>query len=193
MFLRRLSKRDEPAELMAIVEGPADDIRRLPLETNPLIIALDRIRNAGNLGSVIRSADALGATGVVVIEPSVDIYDPKTVRATMGSIFSVPTVSVKDAEAFGDWTQTARRKLGDLRIVATVPRGAIPLDACDMTAPTIIVVGNEQEGITADALNLCADRVTISMTGSAESLNGAVAASICLYEASRQRRLERSY
>lgn len=189
-LLRRLSERDEPPELMAIVARRDYDIRRIPLTPNPLIIALDRIRNAGNLGSVIRSADALGATGVFVIEPSVDITDPKTVRATMGSLFSIPTVSLSDAGVLRDWIRTTVRALKDLRVAAAVPHDATPLYACDFTAPTVIVIGNEQEGVADDVLSLCAERVSIPMTRSVDSLNGAVAASICLYEASRQRRLE---
>jgi len=185
---RRLSERDEPPELMGIVERPPDDPRRLPFSSNLLMVAFDRIRNAGNLGSVIRSADALGATGVIVIEPSVDIYDPKAVRATMGALFAVPTVSFKDTGAFREWIAAMHDTLDNAQVVAAVPRDAPPLDSYDWTVPSVIVIGNEQTGVCSDVLGLCGGRVSIPMTGSADSLNGAVAASICLYEASRQRR-----
>lgn len=190
-LFERLSERDEPPELMAIVARPEG--LRIPLGPHLLVIALDRIRNAGNLGSIVRSADAFGATGVLVIEPSVDIYDPKAVRATMGSLFSVPTLSLRSPEAFREWVQGARHVLGEVRVVGAVPREALPVDSCDLTGPTILLVGNEQEGLSDAVLSQCTERVSIPMKGSADSLNGAVAASICLYEATRQRRRRELY
>ena len=176
-----LSCKDETSELVALVEIPPDDLRRIPRSDDPLLVVLDRPASPGNLGSVIRSADALGADSVVVVGHAADVYDPQTVRASQGSLFAVPAVRVGSPEDL-------EPSLDGLRVVGTSARGDQELGTADLRGPIAVVLGNEAKGLSwawrerADAL------VRIPQRGSASSLNLAAAAAILLYEAERQRR-----
>ena len=186
--LTRLSERPEnPSELIAVVGTPGDDLGRVPLGGAMLAVLIEEPRDPGNLGTIIRTVDALGVGGVVLVGASVDRYAPKTVRATMGSLFAAPVAHVADVAAAGRWIEAAREAAGDVQVVATVPTDVLPIHACDFSKPSIVVVGNERKGVTDGLLALCDVEAAIPMSGSAESLNSAVATSIVLYEACRQR------
>ncbi len=183
-----LSDREAPSELMALVAMREDDLSRIPVRPDLLVLLLDRPHSPGNLGSVIRSADALGAHAVIVTGHAADIYDPKAVRASMGSLFALPALRVPRHEALEDWLTAMRRKLGVVQVVATSSRAETPIYAHDLTVPTVIAIGNEARGISTYFELLCDSFVTIPMSQSvATSLNASVAASIVLYEARRQR------
>ena len=185
----QLSDRSSPSELLAVVDQRPDDPARLPVQQDLLMLLLDRPHNPGNLGSMIRSADALGAQGVIVTGHAADIYDPKTIRASMGSIFVLPTVAIQRHEDLEDWLAAARARLGRVQVVATSAHVDTPLYGHDLTGPTILAIGNEARGISNYFEALCDHLVTIPMAPEvATSLNASVAASIFLYEASRQRR-----
>jgi TrmH family RNA methyltransferase len=186
--LTRLSERPEnPSELIAVVAAPRDDLARVPVADDMLAVVLEEPRDPGNLGTIIRTADALGVGGVLLLGPAVDLYGPKTVRATMGSLFAVPTAHVDDVETLVAWIGRIRDSVPGLRVVATVARDAGPIHECDFTGPAVVVVGNERRGVSDELRVACDAAATIPMTGSAESLNSAVATSIVLYEACRQR------
>ena len=174
-------------ELMAIVSQVEDDFDRIPIRSNLLVIALENPQNRGNLGTIIRSADALGAHGVLIIEPAVDLYDPKTVRATMGSLFALPVIRIEGAQAFHGWQDHARSTLNELQVVGTSPHSPTTIDKANFTRPTILLVGNEQSGISDRFEMMCDTLISIPMLGSADSLNSSIAASVALYEANRQR------
>ena len=152
-----------------------------PRSDDPLLVVLDRPASPGNLGSVIRSADALGADSVVVVGHAADVYDPQTVRASQGSLFAVPAVRVGSPEEL-------ELSLERVRIVGTSAHGDQELGTADLRGPIAVVLGNEAKGLSwawrerVDAL------VRIPQRGSASSLNLAAAAAILLYEAERQRR-----
>jgi TrmH family RNA methyltransferase len=184
----QLSDRSSPSELLAVVEQRPDDLTRLPIADDFLVLLLDRPHNPGNLGSMIRSADALGAQGVIVTGHAADIYDPKTVRASMGSLFVLPTVAIQRHEVLEAWIADVRARLGRLQVVATSAHVDTPLYAHDLTGPTILAIGNEAAGISSYFEALCDHLVTIPMSPEvATSLNASVAASIFMYEALRQR------
>jgi 23S rRNA (uridine2479-2'-O)-methyltransferase len=184
----QLSDRSSPSELMAVVAQRENDLARLPVTEDLLVLLLDRPHNPGNLGSIIRSADALGAQGVIVTGHAADIYDPKTVRASMGSLFVLPTVTVHRHEALEAWIAEARAKLGRLQVIAASAHVETPLYRHDLTGPTILAIGNEAYGISNYVEALCDQLVTIPMSPEvATSLNASVAASILMYEVSRQR------
>ncbi|MAF10857.1 rRNA methyltransferase [Candidatus Poribacteria bacterium] len=186
--LTRLSERPEnPAELIAVVAAPRDDLARVPVSDDMLAVVMEEPRDPGNLGAVIRTADALGVGGVVLLGPTVDLYGPKTVRATMGSLFAVPVAHVADVDGLAAWLAKVRETAGELRVVATVARDAGPVHDHDFRGATVVVVGNERRGISDELRAVCDAAATIPMTGAAESLNSAVATSIVLYEACRQR------
>lgn len=187
-LLQELSEKEEaPPELIAVVEIPDDSLHRIPLTPTGLVVVLDRTSSPGNLGSVIRSADALGADGVVVTGRAADVYDPKTVRASRGSLFAVPTVRVNAPETVDDWLRDSHPDPSRLTVVGTDESGTADLWAHDFRGPTALVVGNETHGMSAFWAARCDATVRIPMTGSASSLNASAAASITLYEALRQR------
>jgi len=140
----------------------------------------NRLRDPGNLGTLIRLADAAGATAVVVTAGSVDPYNPKVVRATMGSIFHLPIGHVPSAEAI-----TVLQRHG-VRVLAADQRGAVDYREADFRPPVALVVGNEGEGLDPQWAAAATVRIRIPIYGRAESLNVAVAAGVLLYEARRQ-------
>ena len=180
-LMDELSGKNETSELIAIVEIPPDDLERIPRAANPLLVVLDRPASPGNLGSVIRSADALGADAVVVAGHAADVYDPQTVRASQGSLFAVPVVRVGSPEELD-------ARLEGIRVVGTSARGEEDLRAADLRGPTALVLGNETKGLSWAWRERADELVRIPQRGSASSLNLAAAAAILLYEAERQRR-----
>lgn len=184
----QLSDRETPSELMAVIAQRADDLERIPITPDLLTLLLDRPRSPGNLGSTIRSADALGARAVIITGHAADVYDPKTVRASMGSLFEIPVVRVQAHHTLEAWLEQARATLGHVRVVATSAHAPQYLYDYDLTGPTVVIIGNEQLGISEYYHDLCDAFVSIPISGSATSLNASVAASIFLYEISRQRK-----
>ena len=188
-LLEKLSGKDEASELLALVAMPDDDLARIPLREDLLVVVFDRPASPGNLGTVIRSCDALGVHGLVVTGHAADVYDPETISATTGSLFALPVVR---APAPGDllpWFETIRRTIGPFQLVGSSARATVELTRHDFTRPTILVVGNETWGLSAAYRELCDAIVAIPIGGSATSLNVACAASILLYEIGRQRRV----
>lgn len=180
-LLAELSQRDEPSELLALVRirlAQLDDLLEAP---GPLI-ALDRPGNPGNVGSILRSADALGAAGLVVIGHAVDPFDPQCVRASTGSIFSVPIVEVPSVEHLCEAHQRSGR-----RLVAADEHGAA-VDEVDLAGTCTILLGSETRGLSKRALAGCDRIAAIPMSGTASSLNLAASATVMMYEAARQRR-----
>ncbi len=183
-----LSDRASPSELMALVAQREDDPARIPVVDNSLVLLLDRPHNPGNIGSVIRSADALGAHGVIITGHAADPYDPKAVRASMGSVFALPVVRIQAHTQLEAWIAAVREALGTLQIVATSAHAGEAVYEHDLTGPTVLAIGNEAQGISSYFESLCDHFVTIPMASAvATSFNASVAASILLYEASRQR------
>lgn len=148
-----------------------------------LVVAVD-VADPGNLGTIIRSAEAAGADAVVACGNSVDALNPKTVRSTAGAIFGVTVVEADDPVIVLDLLGAhGRRRIG------TVPSGGEPYDRVDLSGPTAIVVGNEAHGLSDAAASRLDARVSIPMAPGAESLNVAMATTVLLFEAARQRRL----
>jgi len=148
----------------------------------PLLLLADQIRDPGNLGALMRLAEAAKVTALVPLPGTVDPFHTRAARASAGSILRIPMASLPAAKEWEELRETHR-----LRIVATLPRGGTPADQADLRGPIALVVGNEGEGVSR-AWKDCADlSVTIDMAGSVESLNVASAAAILLYEIDRQR------
>ncbi len=173
-----------PQPVAAVVEMVDQPLDRLAaLRPDPVVVAVD-LQDPGNAGTVIRSAAASGVGAVVFCAGAVDIFNPKTVRASAGSVFHVPMAAgaaVEDAlEAVAAW---------GLRRVATVARGGRPYDQTDLGRPTAIVLGSESHGLPERLADRLDERVTIPMVAATESLNVAMAATVVCFEAARQRRL----
>jgi 23S rRNA (uridine2479-2'-O)-methyltransferase len=178
-------KDDEVPELIAVAELPPDDVTRLPLSAQTLGVVFDRPTSPGNIGTLIRSADAFGADFVVVTGHAADPYDPRSIRASAGSMFGLPIVRAPShAPILSLLPSITARPL----LVATDETGDVDIADADLAGPLIFLIGNETVGLSAawrDAADLT---VRIPIGGIASSLNAASAATVALYEASRQRR-----
>ncbi|ADB35200.1 tRNA/rRNA methyltransferase (SpoU) [Kribbella flavida DSM 17836] len=185
-LLAELTEKDE-AEILAVVAMPPDDLERIEAGPDFLGVVFDRPTGPGNIGSIIRSADAFGADGLIVTGHAADVYDPKAVRASTGSLFALPAVRVPSQREVMEWV-AARRAAGvPIVVVGTDEHGAVDVYDFDFTQPTLLLVGNETTGLSAAWKELADELVRIPMTGAASSLNAANAATAVLYEASRQR------
>jgi len=153
-----------------------------PAPEHDLLILTDGIQDPGNLGTIIRCADAFGAGGVLILKGCVDPYSSKVLRSTMGAVFRVPIIQIDDS----DWLFEQLHKFG-WHIIVGAPKGSLLLQQCDLTDPVVLVVGNEAEGVSEAVLKLAQNSVRIPMPGRAESLNAGIAAGIMLYETLRQR------
>jgi TrmH family RNA methyltransferase len=189
-------EQDAAPELVGVVEMPPDDLARIRAKdaggaggtgAGFLGIAFDRPSQPGNIGTLIRSADAFGADGVIVTGHAADVYDPRAVRASTGSLFGTPTVRTPSHREVLDWLAGS-----GVTIVGTDEDGDTDIEDYDFSAPTLIVVGNETVGMSAAWREACDRVLSIPMSGTASSLNAANAATVVLYEAARQRRKTRS-
>jgi TrmH family RNA methyltransferase len=187
-LLKELSHKEDTSELMALVNMPEDELSRIPEKENTLIVVLDRPINPGNIGTIIRSCDALRADGLIITGHCADLYDPETIRATTGSFFCIPAVRLPSHKELVPWIGRLKKNKGNLQIVGTSEDGPIPIQEHDFTLPTILLSGNETHGLSENYKSLCDAMVTIPMYGGASSLNLACATSIVLYEMDRQRR-----
>ncbi|MEU9474000.1 RNA methyltransferase [Streptomyces avermitilis] len=187
-MLADLGEKSESApELVAIIEMPADDLGRFSPGDDFLGVLFDRPTSPGNIGSIIRSADAFGAHGLIVSGHAADVYDPKSVRASTGSLFAVPAVRVPSPGDVMAWVDAQRAMGRSIVLVGTDEKGDCDVFDFDFTQPVLLLIGNETSGLSSTWRDLCDHTVSVPMTGSASSLNAANAATAVLYEASRQR------
>ena len=180
-------KADSPPELVAVAGLPRDDLDRIPADEGFLGVVLDRPASPGNIGSIIRSADAFGAHGVIVTGHAADVYDPRSVRASTGSLFAVPVVRCASHREVAGWLAARRAQGWPVVLAGADEHGGQAVFDADFTGPTLLVVGNEGTGLSGGWRELCDRLVSIPMTGAASSLNAASAAAAVLYEAARQR------
>jgi RNA methyltransferase, TrmH family len=181
---KALSETVTPVGLVAVCSVPETSLDDVLSDSPRLVAVAEQISEPGNAGTLIRLADAMGADAVVLAGNSVDPYNGKCLRASAGSIFSIPVVPEPDAVA----AVTALRAAG-LQVLATTVDGEISLDDADLAAPTAWLFGSEAHGISAELAAAATARVRIPMPGTAESLNVASAAAICLYQSARARRM----
>jgi RNA methyltransferase, TrmH family len=175
---------ETPQPIAALVEPPDWTWAHL-LGTHrggaALVIVLAAVQDPGNLGTILRSAEAFGATGVVSLQGTVSAWNPKAVRASAGSVFRVPLLAAGERECF-----EGLREAG-LKVLATTVHAAQPADLVDLADPIALVIGNEGSGVREDLAARADGEITIPCPGPVESLNAAVAASVLLYEAAKQR------
>ncbi len=188
-LMRELSgKEEESPELLAVVAQPADDLARIPVGPAMLVVVFDRPKTPGNIGTLIRSADAFGASGVIITGHAADPYDPKAVRATTGSLFALPVVRVPSHRDVLDWIAAVRADgLPQVQIIGTDEHGDVDVAEHDLTGPTLLLIGNETHGLSKGWQEASDRMVRIPIVGAASSLNAAAAGTVALYEAARQR------
>ena len=177
-----ISDTKTPQGIMAEIKMPKPSAEGISPEKMPLLFFSDGVSDPGNLGTIIRTLVAAGASGLVLGQGSVDLYNPKTIRSTMASVFNLPVYSGGD-------TVTVLKMLKNkgYKIVGTRMEEAVLYTEADLTIPTVVVMGNEARGMSEQVTALCDGFVKIPIEGKIESLNVGVAAAIIAYEAHRQR------
>jgi TrmH family RNA methyltransferase len=177
---RRISYREHPDGLLAVGRIPSLDLTAVTLPPEPLVLVVEAIEKPGNLGAMLRTADAAGADAVIIAAATADPWNPNVVRASQGALFSI-TLAAGTASEVGRWLDEH-----GLAVIAAdpLPAAAAPWDV-DLTGPIAIVVGSEHDGLSAAWRRRTT--VAIPMLGTVDSLNASVAAAVLLYEARRQR------
>lgn len=171
-----LSERDEPQGIVAIFQLAQASLTALRLTGRELVLVLDRLQDPGNLGTLIRTADAVGAAALILIEPCVDPFDPKTLRGSMGSLFNLPLISTRDVPGLFAWLET-----NGLRPVGADPHLGALWGNGVWAGGVALVLGNEARGLSPDVAAQVKHYVRLPIVGKAESLNVAIAGGILMY------------
>jgi TrmH family RNA methyltransferase len=176
-----LASKDAAQGIGAVVRQRWEELERAPL-AGDCWLALEAIHYPGNLGTILRTSDAVGAAGTILLGPTTDPYDPAAVRASMGAIFTQRLIRAGLGE-FAAWAQRH-----GCRVVGTAPGAALDYQSITYKPPLVLLMGSEPRGLSAEGLGLCDTVVSIPMIGNNDSLNLSVAASVMLYEVFNQRR-----
>jgi 23S rRNA (uridine2479-2'-O)-methyltransferase len=188
-LLKELSGKEDTSELLAIVGMRSDSMASLKLSKNPMLAMFDRPSNKGNLGTIIRSCDALGVEALMITGHAVDLYDPEVVSASMGSFFSLPVVRVPENQKMIEFISGMKKQNPVFQTIGTTAHQEHPIYDLNLTGPVLFMLGNETDGL-CNAFKECCDALaTIPMAevSYATSLNVGCAATVMFYEASRQR------
>lgn len=177
----KIAYRDRPEGLLAIIDQWETALSDLKLGDPPFLLVVESIEKPGNLGTILRSADAAGVDAVIVCDPVTDLFNPNVVRSSTGVLFAVD-VAVASSETVRAWLRERK-----IRIATTTPHSENLYTESDLTGPLAIVMGSEQHGLSANWLDACDHPIRIPMAGQADSLNVAMATLVTLFEAVRQR------
>ena len=180
-LLEKMAYRERPEGLIAVAEMREHTLAEIPLYPDGFYLVAEAVEKPGNLGSILRSADAAGVDGLIICDKGTDLYNPNVIRASTGALFSVPLAEATSREAF-DWL-----KGHGIRTLAATPHATRLHTEVDLTGPVAIVVGTEQYGLSELWMKEADLPVRIPMLGKIDSLNVATAATILLYECARQR------
>ncbi len=184
-IFQKISDTQTPQGILSVLKQPEyvlSDLGLMRQSGHPLVIVIENIQDPGNLGTIIRTAEAAGATGVVMSPDTVDVYNPKTIRATMGSIYRVPFLYV---DSLSDAIRHLKRN--SIQIYAAHLKGDRSYHELNFTKGTAFLIGNEGNGLKEETAALANSYVKIPMEGRVESLNAAIASAVLMYEAHRQR------
>ena len=180
---KRISDTITPQGVLCVLKRPSYLLEELLYQENPMLILLEDLQDPGNLGTIVRTGEGAGISGVIASRDTVDIYNPKTVRATMGSIYRVPVLYVQDLKEV-----IKQLRMHEITTYAAHLKGNKDYDECDYTKGSAFLIGNEGRGLREETAD-CADRyLKIPMEGKVESLNASIAAALLMYEGKRQRK-----
>lgn len=190
-LMAELSGKTDTSELLAVVKMREDDFARLPMGKNPIFALFDRPSNKGNLGTILRSCDAMGIDGLILTGHAVDLYDPEVIVSSMGSFFHVPAIRIPDNDQVFAWIGNMRKQYPAFQVIGTTAHKEKNIGDVDFKRPTLLMIGNETDGLCRAFKEGCDMLATIPMSenSSASSLNVACAATVLFYEAARQRRV----
>jgi TrmH family RNA methyltransferase len=177
----KISYRDNPDGWLAVFPTPRRTLADIRLGERPLIVVAESVEKPGNLGAMLRTADAAGVDAFLVSDPRADLYGPNVVRASRGTVFSVRVASGSSEEVFDFLKQHG------IRVLAATPSATKPYTSEDLRGPVAIAVGTEDEGLTGFWLGRADSKVLIPMSGKVNSLNVSIATALIVYEAVRQR------
>jgi TrmH family RNA methyltransferase len=178
----KLAVRERSDGVLALLRTPSRTLADLALPENPLVLVLEAVEKPGNLGAILRTADAAPAHAVLVGDPRTDLYNPNVIRASLGGIFTVPTVAAPMAEILA-----FLKAKGIRTFAAALADEAKSYTATSFAGPTALVLGTEADGLTPSTRQACDETVIIPMRGVLDSLNVSVAAAVLTFEAVRQR------
>jgi len=178
----KMSHREGPDGWLAVFPTPRRDLNSLLLSAAPFLVLTESVEKPGNLGAILRTADAAGVDGLLVCDPRVDLYNPNVVRASRGTLFTVPAAETTNSEALA-WLRANR-----IRVLAATPHTEALYTDVDLRQPVCIAVGTEDEGLTDFWMDNADLKVKIPMAGKVNSLNVSTSTAIILYEVVRQRR-----
>ena len=181
-LLTKLSDKEDPSELLALAEMKDGDLKRIKIKKDLFVVVIDRAANPGNLGTILRSCDSFGVDAVIMTGHSVDLYDPKTIRASVGTFFSLPVIRLESHKQLIPWIENVKNKAGSFSVIGTTVKTNTLIKDFDFKFPLMLIIGNETHGLSNNYKQLCDDLVKIPIEGSASSLNVACATSIFLYE-----------
>jgi len=177
----KISYRENPDGWLAVFPIPSVSLNDLKLSESPLVIVAESIEKPGNLGAILRTADAARVDAVLVCDPRVDVWNPNVVRASRGAVFSVPTVECDNVSAL-EWLSSR-----EIRILAATPSAEVVYSAVNLREPLAIAVGTEDDGLTDFWMSNADVKIKIPMMGKVNSLNVSVSTALIVYEAVRQR------
>jgi len=180
--MQRLSDTDSPQGILVVVRKKTCELNDFNLKNEGLLLVLDEVRDPGNLGTMLRTADAAGIAGIVLLEGCTDVFAPKAVRSAMGSLFHLPIRNEQNKKEFISWCTENGWSLWSSSL-----EGGQSIYSEGLAGRTAIVIGNEAEGVSSELLSASEKRVYIPMPGKAESLNAAIAAGIILFECVRRK------
>lgn len=191
-LMNDLSKKEETSELLAIIQMKDEKESTAffsDVLENPVFVLFDRPSNKGNLGTILRSCDALGIDGLIITGHAVDIYDPDVISSSMGSFFHVPFLRLSDNTEVNQYINDLRERYPKIKIIGTAENSQTRLQDIDLTTPTLFLLGNEADGLSKYYIEICDVMAAIPMSGSsaASSLNVSCAATVMFYETNRQR------
>ncbi len=177
----RIAYREDSGGVVALVKPREHNLQDLRFGKNPLILVIEGVEKPGNIGAIYRTADAAGISAIILCDPATDLYNPNTIRASLGCVFTMPTAICSSSQAI-HWL-----KGNGIQILASDLKAATPYHKADYSKPTAIVMGTEATGITNLWVNAADANIIIPMRGAADSMNVSTATAVLVFEACRQR------
>lgn len=181
-IFKEISDTENPQGILGVAKFQHKTLNDMILKEKPFLLFLDGVQDPGNMGTIIRTADAFKVDGIIITDGCVDPYNPKVVRATMGSIFRVPLYYTS-----GGLDELKKLKMLNIKVFSTSLEGSVPIYDIDFNDRFVMIIGNESKGVSEDIFSISDKLIKIPMPGKSESLNAGVAASIIMYEVMKQR------
>jgi TrmH family RNA methyltransferase len=184
-----LAEKVNPSEMLITAKIRPNTFEDIRTE-NPFLILFDRPSDYGNLGSIIRSANAFNADGILLMGHGADVFEPKVIRASMGSVFFTKIIKIESMEILAEYIKTQKIK-NNMEVIGTDSTGTVLINEYKLQRPVLIIIGNEAKGMSVKLKEICDKIVKIPIEGNVNSLNVSCAASIIMWEIYRHERKER--